>query len=104
MVGMGKAAELAARDMKERIEHLSKLREKTVSLLEEKVDEIYINGDPDSCLPNLVSASVRHIEGEAMVLMLEDDKFAVSTRSACASGALRASHVLLSIEIGRAHV
>ncbi len=47
-------------------------------------------------MPNLVSLSLKYIEGESVVLMLDDDNIEVSTRSACASGSLRASHVLLS--------
>ena len=46
---------------------------------------------------NLVSISIKYIEGESVVLMLDEENIAVSTRSACAAGALQASHVLLSI-------
>ena len=49
------------------------------------------------CLPNLVSITVKYVEGESIVLMLDEERIAVSTRSACAAGALQASHVLLSI-------
>jgi len=60
-------------------------------------NEYYINGHTEYCLPNLVSVSIKYIEGESVVLMLDDESIAVSTRSACAAGALQASHVLLSI-------
>ncbi len=48
-------------------------------------------------MPNLVSVSIKYIEGEGIVLMLDEEKILVSTRSACAAGALQASHVLLAI-------
>jgi len=61
------------------------------------IDDYIVNGHPEETLPNLVSVSIKYIEGESVVLMLDDENFAVSTRSACAAGALQASHVLLSI-------
>jgi cysteine desulfurase len=53
-------------------------------------------------LPHLVSASIKYIEGESVMLMLDDEGIGVSTRSACATGSLRASHVLLSIGLSHA--
>jgi cysteine desulfurase len=49
-----------------------------------------------------VSISVKYIEGESVMLMLDDDNIAISTRSACATGSLRASHVLLSLGLSHA--
>jgi cysteine desulfurase len=96
IVGMGVAADIALKQMDERLAHLASLRRKMIDDLPDYIDEYIINGDPVRCLPNLVSISLRYIEGESVVLMLEDDNIAASTRSACASGSLRASHVLLS--------
>jgi len=96
IVGMGVAADLALRDMNERIEHTRKLREKFLDELPKYINDYHINGNPEQCLPNLVSVSIKYIEGESVVLMLDDENIAASTRSACASGSLRASHVLLS--------
>jgi cysteine desulfurase len=96
IVGMGVAAELALKHMDERQNHLASIRKKMIHDLPSYIDDYIINGDPDSCLPNLVSISLKYIEGESVVLMLDDDNIAASTRSACASGSLRASHVLLS--------
>jgi cysteine desulfurase len=93
---MGVAAELAARDMDSRMTHLKQLREHLLKEIPNYIDEYSINGHPEHCLPNLVSVSLKYIEGESVVLMLDDDNIAASTRSACASGSLRASHVLLS--------
>jgi len=97
IIGMGVAAELARRDMDSRLTQARALRERLLQELPNYIDEYYINGHPEHSLPNLVSVSIKYIEGESVVLMLDDDNIAVSTRSACASGSLRASHVLLSI-------
>jgi cysteine desulfurase len=61
------------------------------------INEYIINGHPEHCLPNMVSVSIKYIEGESVVLMLDEEDIAASTRSACAAGSLQASHVLLSI-------
>lgn len=97
IIGMGAAAELVTRDMDERTAHWKKLQERLLEELPKYIDEYFVNGHPESRLPNLVSISIRYIEGESVVLMLDEEGIAVSTRSACAAGALQASHVLLSI-------
>jgi cysteine desulfurase len=101
IIGMGTAAELARRDMAIRLEHLEKLKGKLLSGLSRTIEDIIINTPAEASLPTLVSVSVQYIEGESVMLMLDDDGLAVATRSACATGSLRASHVLLSI--GRSH-
>ncbi|MFA4917172.1 MAG: cysteine desulfurase family protein [Syntrophales bacterium] len=97
IIGMGVAAEIAHREMGSRINHTKKIKEKLIKGLNENIEDIIINGHPELSLPNLVSVSIKYIEGESIVLMLDEGNIVVSTRSACASGALRASHVLLSI-------
>ena len=97
IIGMGVAAELATQEMEFRIKHTRKLKQKLTEGLQSRIKDILINGHPELSLPNLVSASVQYIEGEGIVLMLDEENIAVSTRSACAAGALQASHVLLSI-------
>ena len=97
IIGMGVAAEIAAKEMEFRIKQATKLKEKLVTGLQERIEDVFINGHPELSLPNLVSASVQYIEGEGIVLMLDEENIAVSTKSACAAGALQASHVLLSI-------
>ena len=94
---MGVAAEKAVEEMDSRIAHAKKLKQYLLNGLEERIDHIIINGHPEFSLPNLVSVSIQFIEGEGIVLMLDEDNIGVSTRSACAAGALQASHVLLSI-------
>jgi cysteine desulfurase len=97
IIGMGVAAELAARDMNSRIAAMKKLKDRLLKELPNAIDEYIVNGHPEISLPQLVSVSIKYIEGESLVLMLDDENIAVSTRSACAAGALQASHVLLSI-------
>jgi cysteine desulfurase len=97
IIGMGVAAESALRDMDTRIAHVKKLKETLLRELPNYITEYMINGDPENSLPHLLSVSIKYIEGESIVLMLDDESIAVSTRSACAAGALQASHVLLSI-------
>ncbi|OGP57240.1 MAG: cysteine desulfurase NifS, partial [Deltaproteobacteria bacterium RBG_13_49_15] len=102
IIGMGKAAELAVRDMNQRLVHLNRLKSKLLSDLPKTIDEYLINTHPEYSLPNLVSFSIKYIEGESVMLMLDDDHIAVSTRSACATGSLRASHVLMSLGLSHA--
>jgi cysteine desulfurase len=97
IIGMGTAAEIAARDIGQRGAYLKSLKDKFLRELPQVLDEVRINTHPVHSLPHVVSASVRYVEGESVMLMLDDEGFGVSTRSACATGSLRASHVLLSI-------
>jgi cysteine desulfurase len=96
IVGLGKAAELAREEMPQRTEHLLQLKTAFLDGLG-FIDEIIVNGHPTQSLPHLASISVSYVEGESMMLLLDEEGICVSTRSACASGSLRASHVLLSI-------
>ncbi len=102
IIGMGKAAELAVRDLDSRLAHIKRLKDKFLNELPDYIDEYIVNTHPQHSLPNLVSISIKYIEGESVLLMLDDDGLAVSTRSACATGSLRASHVLLSLGLSHA--
>jgi cysteine desulfurase len=102
IIGMGRAAEVVARDLQRRYGHLKRLKDKFLAELPGLVDEVIINTHPVHSLPHLVSASIRYVEGESVMLMLDDEGFGVSTRSACATGSLRASHVLLSLGLSHA--
>jgi len=95
IVGMGMAAEVAKAEMPELVPRLQALKDRLAKGLLERIPEIKINGHPTQCLPHLLSVSVEYVEGESLMLMLDDEDIVVATRSACASGSLRASHVLI---------
>ncbi len=102
IIGMGKAAELAVQHINTQYDHLLKLKNTLLNKLPDYINEYLINTDLKHSLPHVVSISIKYIEGESVVLMLDEDNFAVSTKSACATGSLRASHVLLSLGLSHA--
>jgi cysteine desulfurase len=99
IVGMGKAAELAVRDMPERSKRLSQMRDRLINGLPAAIDHIFLTGHPTERLPQHASFCVEFIEGEGMLLWLDRDGIAVSSGSACTSKALKASHVLIAMGI-----
>jgi cysteine desulfurase len=99
IVGLGKAAELAANFMMERKEKLSRLRDKLVKGILDKIENVILTGHPVQRLPHHASFCVEFIEGESMLMMLNFQGIAVSSGSACTSKALKASHVLLAMGI-----
>ena len=102
IVGLGVAAELAATEMPERLPRIKALKDRLAQGLTERIPEIKVNGHPTQCLPHLFSVSVEYIEGESLMMLLDDEGIIVATRSACASGSLRASHVLIGTGLGHA--
>lgn len=96
IVGMGKAAELAQRDMQKRINHVKPLRDRLVKKAL-SIDNVYLTGHPEQRLPNHASFVVEYIEGEAMLLLLAAKGIYTASGSACSSKALKSSPVLLSI-------
>jgi len=99
IVGMGKAAELAIRDMPSRMKKLSQLRDRLINGLLSAIDHTILTGHPTQRLPHLASFCVEFIEGEAMLLLLNVQGVAASSGSACTSRALKASHVLIAMGI-----
>jgi cysteine desulfurase len=97
IVGFGKAAELARQEMNEEAGRLTRLRDKLIQGLPERIDHTRLNGHPVKRLPNNINASVDFIEGESMLLNLDLEGICASTGSACSSGNLEASHVLLAM-------
>ena len=97
IVGFGWAAELAQQEMNEEAERLTFLRDKLINGLLERIDHTRLNGHPRKRLPNNVNVSVSFVEGESMCLSLDLEDICVSTGSACSSGSLEASHVLLAL-------
>ena len=97
IVGMGKAIELAVAGMADSAARITVLRDKLIKGILERIPDVKLNGHPDLRLPNNVNVSVRYIEGEALLLRLDLAGIAASSGSACTSGSLDPSHVLLAI-------
>lgn len=97
IIGLGKAAEIAQRELKEDGERITKLRDYIISEVLEKIPHSRLNGDSVHRLPNNVNMSFSFLEGEALLLMLDMKGIACSSGSACTSGSLDPSHVLLAI-------
>ncbi|HIJ59817.1 MAG TPA: cysteine desulfurase [Nitrospirae bacterium] len=96
IVGMGKAAEIAIRDMEKRMNHTQRLRDKVIDAFT-KIPHIYLTGHPEKRLHNHASFVVEFIEGEAMLLLLAMKGIYTASGSACSSKALKSSPILLSI-------
>lgn len=101
IVGLGKAIEICKTKMDKEAKEQIKWRDRIIKELQNKIDHIYLNGHPTNRLPNNVNFSIEYVEGESMLLNLDMLGIAASTGSACTSGDLEPSHVLLAI--GRPH-
>lgn len=97
IVGFAKAAELAHEQLEEHIERLTKMRDRLIDTLLEKIDYSRLNGHRTQRHPGNVNISFEFIEGEALLLMLDHKGVAGSSGSACTSGSLDPSHVLMAI-------
>ena len=97
IVGLSKAMELAYRDLEEHNKKIKELRDYYVSQVKEKIPYIKINGDMEKRLPGNSNISFRFIEGESLLLNLDLKGICASSGSACTSGSLDPSHVLLAI-------
>ena len=96
--GIGKAAELARTSIKEEHDKLWKMREALRTGIEERVPDVVVNGSNDEslCLPGTLNISFPRAEGESILLYLDLEGIEVSTGSACATGSLEPSYVLLA--------
>ena len=98
MAGLAKAIEIANRDLEENIKKMTPLRDKLISGIKERIPYCILNGaDGAERLCNNVNFSFRYIEGESILMLLDLKGIAASSGSACASGSLDPSHVLLAI-------
>lgn len=96
IVGLGKAVEMRKKEMKDEEKRLLELKGILKKGIEEKIPDIHFNGHPTDCLPGTLNVSFDGAEGESILLALDIEGIAVSTGSACASGSLDPSHVLLA--------
>ncbi len=97
IVGFGKAAERAAATMEERTAKERRVRDYMIAKIQERVPYCRLNGHPTLRLPNNVNFSFQFIEGESLLIMLDMEGICASSGSACTSGSLDPSHVLLAI-------
>jgi cysteine desulfurase len=100
IVGLGAAIELATAELAETRVRLEALRERLREGVLEAIPEVRYLGHPTDRLPGNVSFTVRYIEGESMLLQLDAHGYMVSSGSACASGSLEPSHVILALGLG----
>jgi cysteine desulfurase len=99
IVGLGVAAELAKNNIKEEITKVKKLRDKLENYILENVSNTKVNGDRKKRLPTTSNIGFEFVEGEAILLKLDEKNIAASSGSACTSGSLTSSHVLKSMSI-----
>lgn len=105
IIGMGEAARLAQEDLQEEHDKLWRLRERLRRGLEASIPDIVVNGDQEHCLPGTLNISFPSAEGESILLYLDMEGIEVSTGSACATGSLEPSYVLLAggLDVELAH-
>ena len=99
IVGLGKAVEVRARDMAAEARRLATLRDRLVDGLRARVPEVRLSGHPVQRLPGTASLLFRHVESESIVLGLDLKGIAVSAGSACTSGNVEPSHVLVAMGV-----
>ena len=97
IVGMGKAIELATAELEDNAAKMKVLRDRLIFGIPARIPDVKLNGHPTERLPNNVNSSIRFIEGESILLMLDLNGIAASSGSACTSGSLDPSHVLLAM-------
>lgn len=105
IVGLGAAARLALSDREDEAKRVARQRDRLQKLLVESISDTKINGSEEHRLPNTLNISFKYIEGESILFYLDFEGIAVSTGSACSSGSLEPSHVLLALGMdhGMAH-
>jgi cysteine desulfurase len=99
IVGLGRAAELAASRLGEEATRIHTLRDRLERGILRKIANSEVNGDPEHRVPNTTNIGIHYIEGEALLLALDKQGICASTGSACASGSLQPSHVLRAMGV-----
>ncbi len=97
IVGLGKAIETAVGNLDAESARVTKLRDKLIAGITERISDVKLNGHPTKRLPGNVNMSMKFIEGESLLMMLDYHGICASSGSACTTGALDPSHVLMSI-------
>ena len=99
IIGLGKAIEVAREEMEAETSRVRVLRDRLETGITKSIDDIRINGHPTERLPGTLNVSFKFIEGESILYRLAGLGIAVSTGSACSSGSLEPSHVLLAMKL-----
>lgn len=99
IVGLGKACEIALRDLEVQRDHLNDLRDRLQTQIIESIPHIHVNGHPLKRLPHILNISFESIEGEAIIANLDIKGVAASAGAACASGDIEPSHVLSAMRV-----
>jgi len=99
IIALGKACELAANNIENENNRVRKLRDKLENAILKSCPDCYVNGDTKNRLPNTTNISFEYIEGEAILLMLDQFGICASSGSACTSGSLEPSHVLRAMGV-----
>jgi len=97
IVGLGKAIELATSNIEEHNRRIKTMRDRLLNGIMEKIPYTKLNGHPEKRLPGNINVSFQFIEGESLLLLLDHYGICASTGSACSSGSLDPSHVLMAI-------
>jgi cysteine desulfurase len=99
IIGLGKASALAADHLKDEMPRVKQLRDKLENEILRRVPNAMVNGDRENRLPNTTSISFEYVEGEAILLMMDELGICASSGSACTSGSLEPSHVLRAMGV-----
>ena len=99
IIGLGKACELAAKNMEDENNRVRRLRDRLEHSLLERISHSRVNGDTSNRLPNTTNISFEFVEGESILLMLNEFGICASSGSACTSGSLQPSHVLRAMGV-----
>jgi len=97
IVGLGKAINLATKDIQKKNSYVSQLRDNLIQGILKEIPDTIVNGDMQNRLPGNVNVCFKYIEGESILLMLDQLGICASSGSACTSGSLEPSHVLLAL-------
>lgn len=99
IIGLGKACELAAKNITSENRRVRQLRDKLERELLKKIPQSRVNGDIENRLPNTTNISFEYVEGEAILLLMNELGICASSGSACTSGSLQPSHVLRAMGV-----
>lgn len=99
VVGMAKALQLSQQEMERNNRHIAKLRNHFVARVKAEIPYVRFNGNKSRCVPSIANFSFEFVEGEGILMLMDFNGIAVSSGSACSSGSLDPSHVLLAMGV-----